>query len=270
MQPQRPPVWERPLDRLNVVLLTSALVLLLLLSLVNLSVQRRALELARATLTPPDPTPAETIGAPAQPGTAEATPVAAQTITPTTPTNIIPLAIVFPRHGSRFPTPLARVNGTAPVGAAVQIFDNNRRLGQTVAGADGAWTLDLAVPLAQGDHLLRCQASDAQNRALGRSAPILVTILAPEPPTVLAPAAHTPLNARQAPTVSGSAMPNSQIRLLVDGQALAETRSDAGGAWQITLTRPLARGQHRVRADLISPNGNVLVSSAEVIISVAP
>ena len=42
MQPQRPPFWEWPLDRLNVLLLTGALIVLLLLSVFNFAIQRRA------------------------------------------------------------------------------------------------------------------------------------------------------------------------------------------------------------------------------------
>ena len=273
MQPQRPPFWEWPLDRLNVLLLTGALIVLLLLSVFNFAIQRRASDLALATPTPlgpPVPPVVQTVITIAPPAAPETTPAVTRTITPTTPADVTPLAIVTPRHGSRFPTPLAHVAGTAPAGATVQVFDNNRRLGQTVAGADGTWALDLSIPLAEGDHLLRAQASDAQQRPLGRSAPVLVTILAPEPPKVLAPTASTRLNARSAPTISGSAMPDSRIRVLVDQQTLGEANSNASGAWQLKLTKPLARGQHRLRADLISPNGNVLVSSAEVMITVAP
>ena len=70
--------------------------------------------------------------------------------------------------------------------------------------------------------------------------------------------------------ISGSAMPNSLIRVLVDQQAVGETSSNGRGAWQLTLTKPFARGQHRLRADLVSPNGNLLISSADVIVTVGP
>jgi len=36
------------------------------------------------------------------------------------------------------------------------------------------------------------------------------------------------------------------------------------------LPKPLGRGQHRLRADLVSPNGNLLSSSAEATVTVAP
>ena len=58
MQPQRPPFWEWPLDRLNVTLLTGALLALLLLSVVNYRVQHGA---AQLTLATPTPLAAETV-----------------------------------------------------------------------------------------------------------------------------------------------------------------------------------------------------------------
>lgn len=267
MQSQHPPFWEWPLDRLNGLLLTGALVLLLLLSMVNYTVQRQAARLALATPTPV----AVKTAVPARQTTApQGTATATTALTPTTPINDIPLAIVAPRHGSQFPAPLARIEGRAPAGATVLVFDNNRRLGQALAGPEGNWALDLAAPLTEGDHLLRAQASDAQHQSLGRSPPVLVTILAPQPPTIAAPSASTRLTAKTPPTISGSAMPNSLLRIWVDQRTVGETTSNSRGAWQLTLTKPLARGQHRLRADLISPNGNVLLSSAEVTITVAP
>ena len=78
------------------------------------------------------------------------------------------------------------------------------------------------------------------------------------------------LTAGAAQTISGSAMPDSLIRVLVDQQVVGETSSNGRGAWQLALPKPLSRGQHRLRADLISPNGNLLISSAEVSVSVSP
>lgn len=267
MQSQHPPFWEWPLDRLNGLLLTGALVLLLLLSVVNYAVQRQAALLALAT---PTPAVVQTAAPAQQTAAPQETATVAPALTPTMPLNDIALAIIAPRHGSQFPAPLARIEGRAPAGATVLVFDNNRRLGQALAGPDGNWALDLAAPLTEGDHLLRAQASDAQHQALGRSSPVLVTILAPQPPTIDAPTASTRLTAKTPPTISGSAMPSSLIRIWVDQRTVGETTSNNRGAWQFTLTKPLARGQHRLRADLISPNGNVLLSSAEATITVAP
>ena len=61
MQPQRPPFWEWPLDRLNVLLLTGALIVLLLLSVFNFTIQRRASDLALATPTPLGPPVVQTV-----------------------------------------------------------------------------------------------------------------------------------------------------------------------------------------------------------------
>jgi len=267
MQPQRPPFWEWPLDRLNVLLITGALLTLLLLSVVNYGIQRRAAGFALATSAPEV---MKTVSPAAQTAQPQATADVSTLLTPAAPAETTPLSIVKPRHGSQMAAPLARLEGTAPPGAAVVVFDNNRRLGDIVADAQGKWTLDLRAPLTEGDHLLRVQATDAQRQPLGRSAPALVTILAPQPPTIMAPMTGARLTAGAALTISGSAMPDSLIRVLVDQQAVGETTSNGRGTWQLALPKPLSRGQHRLRADLISPNGNLLISSAEVSVSVSP
>lgn len=267
MQPQRPPFWEWPLDRLNVLLITGALLALLLLSVVNYGIQRRA---AYFSLPTPAPEAMTTVSPTAQAAQPQSTADVSPGITPAVPAAMTPLSIVKPRHGTQMAAPLARLEGTAPPGAVVVIFDNNRRLGDTVADAQGKWTLDLSAPLTEGDHLLRVQAADAQRQTLGRSAPTLVTILAPQPPMIMAPMTGTRLTAGAALTISGSAMPDSLIRVLVDQQAAGETSSNGRGTWQLTLPKPLGRGQHRLRADLVSPNGNLLSSSAEATVTVAP
>jgi hypothetical protein len=267
MQPQRPPFWEWPLDRFNVLLITGALVALLLLSGVNYGIQRRAAYFALPT---PAPAVMKTVSPTAQAARPQTTAEVSTRLTPAESAPTTPLRIVTPRHGSQMAAPLARIEGTAPPGAVVVVFDNNRRLGDIAADAQGQWALDLSAPLTEGDHLLRVQATDAQRQPLGRSAPVLVTILAPQPPTIIAPMAGARLTAGAALTISGSAMPDSLIRVLVDQQAVGETSSNGRGTWQLTLPKPLGRGQHRLRADLISPNGNLLISSAEATVTVAP
>jgi len=266
MQPQRPPFWEWSLDRFNVLLITGALLALLLLSVVNYGIQRRAASLALPT---PAPEVMNTVS-PVETAQPQTTAEVATLLTPVLPAAATPLSIVKPRHGSQMAAPLARIEGTAPPGATVVVFDNNRRLGDIVADAQGKWALDLRAPLTEGDHLLRMQATDAQRQPLGRSAPALVTILAPQPPTIMAPMTGARLTAGAALTISGSAMPDSLIRVLVDQQAVGETTSNGRGMWQLALPKPLSRGQHRLRADLVSPNGNLLISSAEVSVSVSP
>ncbi len=268
MDSQRPPFWEWPLDRLNGLILIGALSTLLILSIVNYALQRHAAELALET-----PTPALT--ATIAPTLAPImTPTVAATVTlPITPTATVtttPFMIVTPRYGARLSAPLLRIEGTAPANATVRVFDYNRRLGEIEADAAGAWALDLPVPLTDGDHLLRAELLDAQRRPVQRSAPTLVIILTAEPPRITAPTASTRLSARTTVAIRGAAMPDSLVRIQLDGKPVGEVNSDRSGAWQLTLARPLSRGQHRLRADLISPNGNILSSSAEVVVTVAP
>ncbi len=71
-------------------------------------------------------------------------------------------ALDYDQHGT------ARFAGTAPPGAHVRVYVDNRPAGEAVAGADGRWTLDPATPLTPGQHRLRLDQLGAGGRVVGR------------------------------------------------------------------------------------------------------
>ena len=66
------------------------------------------------------------------------------------------------------PTGTARFSGTAPPGARVRVYVDNRPAGDTTTGADGRWTLDPTAPLAPGQHRLRLDELGAGGQVVGR------------------------------------------------------------------------------------------------------
>ncbi len=64
----------------------------------------------------------------------------------------------------------AMLAGTAPPGSKVQVFANDKLVGETVAGQDGKWSLPLP-PLPTGDHFLTTRAYGPNGALLGESAP---------------------------------------------------------------------------------------------------
>lgn len=71
-------------------------------------------------------------------------------------------ALDYDQHGT------ARFAGTAPPGAHVRVYVDNRPAGEAAAGADGRWSLDPATPIAPGQHRLRLDQLGAAGRVVGR------------------------------------------------------------------------------------------------------
>ena len=63
-----------------------------------------------------------------------------------------------------------RFAGTAPPGAAVRLYVDNRKVGDARAGADGRWTLTPHEAIAAGAHAIRADQLDATGRVVARLA----------------------------------------------------------------------------------------------------
>ncbi len=61
-----------------------------------------------------------------------------------------------------------RFSGHAPPGATVRLYVDNKPVGQARAGADGAWTLTPAGPVATGQHQLRLDQLSPAGRVVAR------------------------------------------------------------------------------------------------------
>ncbi len=94
--------------------------------------------------------------------------------------------------GLRAGAPVA-LTGTAEPGARVQLFDGDKLLGETTAGPDGKWTLDLPA-LAAGGHSLTAQTTGADGAAAA-SQPVTFDL----PQAAAAPAFPAPYTIKLAP-----------------------------------------------------------------------
>ena len=95
-------------------------------------------------------------------------------------------------QGMQWPSGMpAMLGGTAPAGSKVQVFDDDRLVGDTVGRSDGKWSLPLpALPF--GDHFLTLRAFRPDGALLGESVPTKVTVVGLGTPTIaVKPAATT-------------------------------------------------------------------------------
>ncbi|MGE5538959.1 MAG: LysM peptidoglycan-binding domain-containing protein [Gemmatimonas sp.] len=188
----------------------------------------------------------------------------------------------------------AVIAGRAQPGAEVEIRDGDKTIGKVTADARGEWVLVPEQPLSPGAHSLNLVARLNGDTATSDSDVVLVV---PEPGRDIAgreggeagalalglpreggarllqsPGARAArgklaieiIDFDQAghTTASGQAKTGAEIRLTIDGQADARGRTDANGEWRVTLTKPLAPGRHRLKADQLE--GNRVVDSVEV------
>ncbi|WP_434632129.1 Ig-like domain-containing protein [Chromobacterium sp. CV08] len=159
------------------------------------------------------------------------------------------------------------VQGTAEANSTVTVYIDGTAVGTTTADGSGAWSYNLASPLADGNHSIRATATDAAGNVGGQSIGYNITVdtAAPAAPTGLALSAATDTGVSHSdgvtdnnrPTVTGSAAAGSTVTVYVDGTAVGTTTADGSGVWSYSLASPLADGNHSIRATATDIAGNV-------------
>jgi len=178
-------------------------------------------------------------------------------------------------------TPLT-LRGTAAPGAVVRIYDGDVLLGETTAGPDGVWQLELPG-LAAGEHSLVVRTVAPDGTAVESAplpvvvapeAPVVTPILTPSVAPVVAPSISVPTAdltlAADTPgaVLSGAAAPGAVVRIYDGDALLGETVAGPDGVWQFVLPG-LAPGDHTLVVRTTAPDGSV-VESEPLRVAVAP
>ncbi|WP_121383365.1 Ig-like domain-containing protein [Pseudomonas aeruginosa] len=128
------------------------------------------------------------------------------------------------------------INGTAEVGAKVILTDGNGNpIGETTADGSGNWTFTPGTPLANGT-VINAVAEDAAGNASG-PASTTVDSVAPSAP-LLSISADGAL-------LTGTAEPNSQVRIVVNGDTAnpITVTVDGAGNFSLPFAPPLITGE---------------------------
>ncbi|AUH53743.1 hypothetical protein CXB49_22090 [Chromobacterium sp. ATCC 53434] len=171
------------------------------------------------------------------------------------------------------------VQGTAEANSTVTVYIDGAAVGTATADGSGAWSYNLASPLADGSHSIRATATDAAGNASGQSTAygIVIDTTAPAAPTGLALSAASDTGSSHSdgitdnnqPTVQGSAEAGSTVTVYVDGAAVGTATANGSGAWSYNLTSPLADGNHSIRATATDAAGNISGQSGGYNITIA-
>ena len=173
------------------------------------------------------------------------------------------------------------LSGVGEKGATIVVYDTDGTtvLGTTVAGPDGAWSLNLPV-LEEGPHTLTAKAVDAAGNSSGSSNAIAVTIdtLPPEKISgITVTDSQGVLTSGVAinetlPTLSGKAEPNTIINVYNGATLIATGKADGNGDWSFAPNVPptpsLKDGNYSLTATATDEAGNVSVASPPFVFTV--
>lgn len=184
------------------------------------------------------------------------TPVPEPTKAPPAATVVASAPAIDPQDGV-IPAGTVTFTGLAAPGAEIDIQIDGVSVGKTKADAKGQWSFDADVKA--GDHEVVVVAPDS---AGGASAPQSFQIgsgAGPDPVNVTAPAS----GASVAPgpvQFAGTAGPEQDLIVRVDGVEVARIKADAQGAWATELDLPA--GAHNVVVAPVGLDGTVFDEAA--------
>lgn len=187
------------------------------------------------------------------------------------------------------PSGAAVIAGRGTPGARIAIRSGETVVGEGTADDRGEWVVVPAQPLAPGTHELTVEQHEKDGAV--KTADDMVVVVVPPPPAAGAIAGSGPLavkTSRSATTpstvlqsgggeqagplaietvdssgdgriiIGGRAVPQSRIRVYLDNAFLGETTADSLGLWRLTPEKPVAPGEHSLRADQVTERGEVV------------
>ncbi|MFQ5854794.1 MAG: Ig-like domain-containing protein [Anaerolineae bacterium] len=186
-----------------------------------------------------------------------------------------PPTFIAPSRGSTLGRDkVTALEGTAEPGATVQLFDGDTLLGETTAGSDGNWHLDLPEALTEGPHSLRAVAVDQAGQELAASEPLALTIrpatMFVVAPSITHPTSGADLGVDEPLMFEGTATPGVTVQLVDDDTLLGETTAGSDGNWRLDLPEALAQGPHSLRAVAVDQAGQELAASEPLALTIRP
>jgi hypothetical protein len=153
------------------------------------------------------------------------------------------------------------VSGTVEPNAVVTVIIDGEEAGTTTADASGDFIFTPTSPLVDGPHNVSVIATDEFGNVSPPSTPtpFIVDTQPPTAPVITVPSDDETVPSRT--TLSGTAEPNSQVTISIDGSVVANVTTDASGNFNFVLPT-LPDGPHTITATNTDAAGNTSPSSA--------
>ncbi|MGM3276036.1 Ig-like domain-containing protein [Ralstonia sp. 24A2] len=160
------------------------------------------------------------------------------------------------------------ISGTGEAGAVVTIYDNNTVIGSAIVQADGTWSLEVTVPLAEGSHTLTATQVDKAGNASTVSAgyemtvdtmvdaPVITGWLDDVAGGLVGNIASGGLSNDNRPVISGTGEAGAVVSIYDNGTVIGTAIVRADGSWSFEVGTPLADGNHALTATQVDQAGN--------------
>ena len=213
--------------------------------------------------------------------TVDTTPPPAATID-TVSDNVGPVQLPL-NSGDTTDDTLPQLQGTAPDGTTIAIYDGTTLLGPAVLDGSGGWSFTPTTPLTDGPHSLTVHATDeAGNTTISPPFELAIDTTAPATPDIpeitVNPDGGTPgtaLNPGETtrdttPTLSGSGTPGDTVNIYDGATKIGEAEIDGDGNWSWTPTTPLPDGTYDLSLTVTNQDsaGNESAPSTPVTITI--
>ncbi|MWT61446.1 Ig-like domain repeat protein, partial [Escherichia coli] len=178
---------------------------------------------------------------------------------------------------------LPQLQGTAPEGTTITIYDGTTLLGTAVLDGSGGWSFTPTTPLTDGPHSLTVHATDeAGNTTISPPFELAIDTTAPATPDIpeitVNPDGGTPgtaLNPGETtrdttPTLSGSGTPGDTVNIYDGATKIGEADVGEDGNWSWTPTTPLPDGTYDLSLTVTNQDsaGNESAPSTPVTITI--
>ena len=178
----------------------------------------------------------------------------------------------FPGAGMELTEQALALSGSGTPGSTLRILINDALVGETEVAPDGTWTFD-ATLREPGDYTIRLESLAVDGAVAAQTEAVMVSLVeteaAPTPEAVaeavvLLPPSLTLPEAEPAPgplTLTGSGEPETQVEILLNGEAVGTTQVAADGRWSIALPT-VEPGDYTVSLRGIDAEGRVYATTA--------
>ncbi|PTX21371.1 gliding motility-associated-like protein [Pontibacter mucosus] len=157
--------------------------------------------------------------------------------------------VTAPAQGSFLNTNKPTFNGIAEAGSTVALYFGTTKIGESIAAADGKWSLVPANALSEGTKQLTATATDAAGNTSKASSTRSFTIDTKAPETTIASGPDKMSNSKEASFSFSSSEENVNYEISLDGGAYAAAESKY-------TAQNLSEGSHTLSVRAVDAAGN--------------
>ncbi|MGK4352154.1 BapA/Bap/LapF family large adhesin [Enterobacter sichuanensis] len=162
---------------------------------------------------------------------------------------------------------LPQLQGSAPAGTIITVYDGDTLLGTADLDGNGGWSFTPTTPLTDGPHSITVHATDAAgNTTVTDPFELVVDTVAPATPDTPAVTVNpddttpTPLNPGEVtrdttPTLSGTGEAGDTVAIYIGGVKVDEVPVGSDGNWSWTPTTPLDNGTYDITLTVTNKDG---------------